>query len=473
LQAVRALIARWNPHHERIVLQYCLRAFLVSTAISIVLSQIFLFAFIALSLPFLKRAIRRPEAAPLRAPIGCWVFIMALSAGVAVNPLRSVMELIQTSAYFYLPFAVCDYLCRFQSAKERAHEIGVLILCLSAGQAVASVARLIVTALGMRFGIGLPGPVTQSGQLALVLPALLGFLLTLRQRDGLNAQRAFASLLFLSIICIGWGGELSARAGWIIQLAGLGGAFLALHQLGLFAALQRILKPVLLDERVLAFAMLALLFSAFLFNLKRGPWFGVFVAFLVISYLLNRKLGLRALLLALIAVVALAPVRERLMNFGADFTILGGRKEMWTLGLELIQRFPLGVGVQNSDVMRALNPYLPPTHRHLHNNFLNVAVETGYLGLIIYLWWMIEVIRLGLRWSILAQDSHESPARHLAVLAVCLGGSILSWQCAGVVEYNFRDAEIRMISFFLMGVLLAADGMLRASPPDQAEAEKV
>ena len=45
--------------------------------------------------------------------------------------------------------------------------------------------------------------------------------------------------------------------------------------------------------------------------------------------------------------------------------------------------------------------------------------------------------------------------RSLALLSFTLSAAILGWQCAGVVEYNFGDAEIRLIAFFYMGVLLA------------------
>jgi O-antigen ligase len=128
---------------------------------------------------------------------------------------------------------------------------------------------------------------------------------------------------------------------------------------------------------------------------------------------------------------------------------------MWSLGSELVQRYPLGVGPDNSKYMQVIDPTLPHPHQHMHNNFLNVLVESGWLGLAAYLWWIYEAIKLGLIMFLHRFNTKGQTNRLSGLLALALSVSILGWQTAGLVEYNFGDGEIRLIGLFIMGLLLA------------------
>lgn len=79
-------------------------------------------------------------------------------------------------------------------------------------------------------------------------------------------------------------------------------------------------------------------------NLKRGPWAGVVVAFAGIFIDYSRKLVLPFIVgVATIIVVAL-PVQTRLLESSRDFFIPGGRSAIWKVGIEIAERFPLGIG---------------------------------------------------------------------------------------------------------------------------------
>ena len=59
----------------------------------------------------------------------------------------------------------------------------------------------------------------------------------------------------------------------------------------------------------------------------------------------------------------------------------------------------------------------------------------------IFIWFMYSLVRLCFR-------------KPLSVLHVAIGCAILSWQTAGLVEYNFGDSEVMLLVWLLLGSLL-------------------
>jgi len=199
----------------------------------------------------------------------------------------------------------------------------------------------------------------------------------------------------------------------------------------------------------------ALLIAVLIINLKRGPWLGIVVSFIVFGLLFSRRLFAGTAGAVVFALLFFEPARARLFALFQDFVISGGRKSMWLLGLEIVERFPLGLGLGNANFMRKLDPSLPYMHRHMHNNLLNVAVESGLIGLGAYIWWMVAAIGLGFALFRKMANSQDSASRQIRILLLGLSCSLLSWQVAGLVEYNFGDGEVRLLALFLMGALLA------------------
>jgi hypothetical protein len=92
-----------------------------------------------------------------------------------------------------------------------------------------------------------------------------------------------------------------------------------------------------------------------------------------------------------------------------------------------------------------------------------VIVEMGYLGGVIFIWWMLTLIYLGFRWARVAATASDPSIRRAALLAVSLSAAILSSQFAGMFEYNFGDAEIKSISFLFMALLLSVNYLIEQS----------
>lgn len=187
--------------------------------------------------------------------------------------------------------------------------------------------------------------------------------------------------------------------------------------------------------------LLPLLVIALIMNLKRGPWLGVSVGASVLLFAYARRLFPFLAAAALIVVTFVQPVRERLWESYDHFVIAGGRGTMWEIGVELAAKYPLGIGYKNSAIMQQFDPLIPAGHRHFHNNLINVAAETGWLGLMCFLWWVGALFSYGWR------QRHES---QVAAAAAC---ALLAWQVAGLTEYNFGDSEVFMVALVVAGVM--------------------
>jgi O-antigen ligase len=144
---------------------------------------------------------------------------------------------------------------------------------------------------------------------------------------------------------------------------------------------------------------------------------------------------------AVTASVFITPVRERIFHSYDHFTISGGRSTIWRIGAELASEYPLGIGYHNSGILRQFAPEIPPELKHFHNNILNITAESGWLAGLIFLWFILSTCRFCLR-------QKTSP------ILVAFGCAVLSWQVAGLVEYNFGDSEITLLIWIALGLAL-------------------
>lgn len=186
-----------------------------------------------------------------------------------------------------------------------------------------------------------------------------------------------------------------------------------------------------------------LLIAALLVNLKRGPWLGVLVGTSILCFLFARKLLALILAASIVIACGLTPVRERLLESYSHFVISGGRSTIWRIGAELASEYPLGIGYHNSGILRKFAPEIPSELKHFHNNILNIVAENGWLTAALFGWFLFTVLR-----------ACFSNLRH--PLHVAIGCALISWQVAGLVEYNFGDSEVMIIAWIVLGILLQA-----------------
>lgn len=304
-----------------------------------------------------------------------------------------------------------------------------VLLLSQALTAIHTVLSGVITVLPDKF---LPGAVTESGQLALLIPVVLSLGLRGERRDWIH--RFAAAALFIAASLMGfWGliGDMPATYGYVV---------IALFFVALLVSVWSVFAPGRRKPTLLFYTtILPLLSAALLVNLKRGPWAGVVVAmFLFIASNHPKKLWGVFLSICILA-ATVTPIRERIAHSYDHFEIYGGRAEIWSIGSELAQRYPLGIGLGNSRFLQNYSLSIPRELNHFHNVYLNLLVETGAAGLALYLLWIVGLIRAGWGKSYLEQG---------LVLA------IISTMVAGVVEYNLGDSEVKMVCFVVIAALV-------------------
>ena len=471
--------ANFSNAAHTLIIAYCLTA-----ALSIALAQSILALLLAIWLLPSTKAEKLDKR--LLAPIIAWFLVTVLTGVTSLDPGRSIVEAIKGGAFLLIPFAVADSFLRSPlTSLEYMRRVEGYFAALIAGQCLAGLHTIFSDGAGFSLPsiLSVPGQMTESGQLVLIIPLLIASGVFAINHSGLrdNLQISlfgyhipptlYSGTLAFLLLFISWPGEiLGTDAANVTLLPRI---------LALAAALLLVIPPLkrgvpLVQEKLLGGATFGgelygprkelfqllwpaatLLVTALLINLKRGPWLGVFAEFILLGFLLSRRLLFWAVVVSFAAVLTLSPARARLSELDEHFNIAGGRRMMWSLGEELLQRYPMGIGLNNARYIRVLDPSIPFEHRHLHNNLLNVTVETGWLGLAAYLWWITHICWTGIAaWSC-SLSSKDRLVKQFGYLTLFLSVGLIGWQLAGLVEYNFGDGEIRLIAFLYMGLIAA------------------
>jgi len=155
-------------------------------------------------------------------------------------------------------------------------------------------------------------------------------------------------------------------------------------------------------------AYLAVTLSLILVLTLRWPWAGLII--LISGVAVGGVLSLDGVLLFAEAI-----------GSGGSITSLSGRWEVWDRSLQAFGDFVLtGIGIGTFDlVVPMLYPYveIPNTIPHAHNLFLQVGVDLGLPGMLLYLWlfggvcWIfIDVLRN--KGQLDVMDANASGSRH-------------------------------------------------------------
>ena len=209
-----------------------------------------------------------------------------------------------------------------------------------------------------------------------------------------------------------------------------------------------------------------------LFTLTRQAWFGFLVGLAFIIFVWKRKifLILAVLLVSAFFVFAeygkppalnmspgsdqtfqeLISYRIQRMFSGEDETFLM-RKALWLGGWEIFKDYPLtGCGFRCVDLLHSQYP--DPTgfvarYRGMHNNFIQLAVDTGILGLTAWLGiWVCFFRLLYQRASALEGD----PSARWVVVGSA--AAVIAFLAGGCFESNFYDSEVAMVLYFIMAL---------------------
>jgi len=202
-----------------------------------------------------------------------------------------------------------------------------------------------------------------------------------------------------------------------------------------------------------------LLIFALLFSLTRGAWLAYLVVLGVLGVIKGGRamlaVGVGGILLGLSLLTAGSGVRERVTQI-FDLQANIGRSQIWRANLDMIKDRPwFGWGYGNYRKFR--DPYYQrypeaDTTAHAHNNFLQMWVDGGLVGLSAFLFLFWVILRAG--W----QAYYLLPAGAEPLRSLTLGGTlgILGFLLGGLTQYNFGDAEVVIVFWAIAGVVMRA-----------------
>jgi putative inorganic carbon (hco3(-)) transporter len=221
---------------------------------------------------------------------------------------------------------------------------------------------------------------------------------------------------------------------------------------------------------------------ALLLSQTRNAWLGA-IAGITILILMWRPRAFIFLVAVVLSCYLISPaIRERVKS-GMDQNDPNTRNriELAQTSIRLIRAHPwLGVGPKNvkyeAPQYRGAGSEEWPDwmYQHMHNNFFQIAAETGIPGLAVWLWFMVK-----LGWDALStyrrarspSFSQDEGIRRDALMAS--SAAMAAWVAlivAGIFEYNFGDSEVLTLFLFIMSAPYAFAIPVSRSPfPAEAD----
>jgi len=207
-------------------------------------------------------------------------------------------------------------------------------------------------------------------------------------------------------------------------------------------------------------AILLLCVLALFLGFRRWSWA---CALLCAGAMFVRHVSRRTLLLVLLmgaVAVNLPPVRDRIMSIQQEFhEAHGGRWFMWKrIAPAIINDYPEGIGWHSltTEWIKEIGFDVEPGRSHLRSNVIEVLVETGWAGFIVYMVWMLRGILDAVGFRLFAESGRE---------LMCARGILFAFLALllnGLVEYSFGDSEIIVFYALLMGLAAAGSRQVTA-----------
>ncbi len=205
-------------------------------------------------------------------------------------------------------------------------------------------------------------------------------------------------------------------------------------------------------------ASLVIVTWALILTQTRGAWVGVFTGFILLTWRFNKKWLLLGLALAL-AGFFLSPqsFKDRVESIVTVHFVYNDQNQVvnatqtrlliWKSGFQIIKEHPMGIGQGNlEDIYPKYridaignDPNVP----HLHDNFLQILLQNGWIGLAVYLFWIFSFY-----WEALRFKSSDEELNLWNWMFLCMFSAVLVW---GLTEYTFSH-QFMNIQFFFMGL---------------------
>jgi putative inorganic carbon (HCO3(-)) transporter len=308
--------------------------------------------------------------------------------------------------------------------------------------------------LALAFSTNLPQSVVYLKRL-LLIPIVYLF------AHNVEEERQFNRLLFIFVLALtfysAWGTvsyflDPSVRVRHIQNSMTAGG----LTMIGALAGFAISMLAKKGGWRIAGFSATALNVACLMLTSTRGSWLGFFFGAVMIFFFTKPK-ALFAVPLLIAAFYFLQPAgfAHRVRHF-FDPTWETNAKRLlwWSVGVEVFKDHPV-VGIGDVNAARIYRQYAPAevqeTIGHFHSNYVHIAVTLGTVGLIAFLFMLVRIFQA--LYKVVRQSRQSSwPLFAGALAAISI---FTAFNVNGFFEWNFGDAEIITMIWFVVGLALA------------------
>jgi len=194
--------------------------------------------------------------------------------------------------------------------------------------------------------------------------------------------------------------------------------------------------------------------AALFYSFTRSSWVGALVSVVIILAFLGRRLLVPfAAALVIFVILLPAPYRARVASiWDPSYRTNVQRLELLRGGAVIFKEHPV-IGVGTMDLAQVYRDHMPPgavyVHGHMHNDFLQIAVQMGIVGLAAFVILLVSFFRLMAR--NLRLDLPPGERAFVVGSIAALAGFIVN----GLFEWNFGDAEVVTLLYAIIGANLA------------------
>lgn len=200
-------------------------------------------------------------------------------------------------------------------------------------------------------------------------------------------------------------------------------------------------------------------FGALLLTFTRSSWLGLLGGAILIGAF-RSKYVVAAIVLCVILFLLFAPLplRERAYSIVSPSDPSNAtRLRMWKTGLEIFADHSL-FGIGDTGVREVYIQYTTPTEPaeggHLHNNFVQLLVTLGLVGLAAVVAVFVKMFLVELKIVRRLRQDWFAGSVALGALAAFVG-----FQINGLFEWNFGDHEVAALLWCTLGLALAVDAV--------------
>ena len=208
--------------------------------------------------------------------------------------------------------------------------------------------------------------------------------------------------------------------------------------------------------------------TAIIFSYTRGVWLGLIGGLIFMAILRSKKFLLSVLTAIVVGCLLLtfipsSKLTRRVVGTLTSERPVGDRIYFWEGSLKIIRDYPItGLGWEGFGLVYP--EYKPAEGRQLvsnaHNNFIDMAVDSGLLGLGIFIWLLVTIYKVGF------QIFKKLEEGYFKGIAWGFLGSLTAFLIAGLSQYNFGDSEVVMLFYFLLGMVMVIPRIKEAKSVD-------